>query len=330
MAGLNVDNSFVTKKKQTRFSAEEIPVICLMGPTATGKTDAAAQAFEQFDAEIISVDSSLVYQSMNIGTAKPDDAFLKQYPHHLVDIRHPNDTYSVADFYADAGALIKQITSQGKLPVLAGGTMFYFNALEHGISELPAANVELRDEIERDAQSNGWPSLHQKLAKLDPLSAKRINSMDAQRIQRALEIVISSGKTVAEHNAARKPAIPNPIVKIALSFSDRAVLHDRIERRFDIMLEQGLQQEVEALLSSGVNSDAPSMRMIGYRQMLQFLNQELTYDEMRFKGIVATRQLAKRQLTWLRNQRNMIWWVDTGLENKEFQPLMRLIDQFFE
>jgi len=310
-------------------NAENIPVICLMGPTATGKTDAAAQAVEQFDAQIISVDSSLVYQGMNIGTAKPDEGFLKKYPHHLVDIRHPNDTYSVADFYKDTKALIEQITAQGKLPVLAGGTMFYFNALEHGISDLPTADASLRDQIEQEARTKGWPTLHQKLAELDPKSAKRINQMDAQRIQRALEIVLSSGKTVAEHNDARKSPITNPLVKIALSFSDRAVLHDRIERRFDIMLEQGLQQEVAQLLRSGVNEDAPSMKMIGYRQMLQFLNHEIDYDEMRFKGIVATRQLAKRQLTWLRNQRNLIWWMDKGLENKEFDPLMTLIRHFF-
>jgi len=307
---------------------EDIPVICLMGPTATGKTDAAANAFELFDAEIISVDSSLVYRDMNIGTAKPDADFLAKYPHHLVDVRHANDTYSVADFYADTSRLIKQITGKGKVPVLAGGTMFYFNVLESGLSDLPQANPELRAQILADAQSLGWQLMHKRLAELDAQSAKRIDPSDTQRIQRALEIVLTSGNTVAEHNTKRKPPVANPLVKLALSFSDRHVLHDRIERRFDIMLEQGFQAEVEFLLNNGVSADAPSMKMIGYRQMLAFLNDEMSYDDMRFKGIVATRQLAKRQLTWLRNQRNLIWWMDKGLETKEFQPLMTLIKHF--
>ena len=311
-----------------RKKPNDIPVICLMGATATGKTDAAAQAFDRFDAEIISVDSSLVYKKMNIGTAKPDDTFLARYPHHLVDVRHPNDTYSVADFYNDTLALIERITNEGKVPVLAGGTMFYFNALEHGLTDLPKADKSLREQIDKDADKQGWPKLHEKLASLDPQSAQRIDPMDAQRIQRALEIVISSGKSVAEHNGVRKSALPNPLVKIALSFSDRAVLHERIERRFDIMLEQGLQAEVEGLLASGVDPETTAMKMIGYRQMLDFLDDKMTFEEMRFKGIVATRQLAKRQLTWLRNQKNLIWWVDKGLKSKQFQPLMALIEEF--
>ena len=198
---------------------KDIPIICLMGATATGKTDAAAQAFDEFDAEIISVDSSLVYSDMNIGTAKPDQAFLAQYPHHLVDIRDPNDTYSVADFYNDTVSLITSITEKGKVPILAGGTMFYFNALEHGLTDLPKADDSLRLQINEDAAKQGWAKLHQKLAQLDPESAQRIDQNDAQRIQRALEIVLSSGKSVAEHNQSRKTALPNPIKKIALSFS---------------------------------------------------------------------------------------------------------------
>ena len=307
---------------------KDIPIICLMGATATGKTDAAAQAFDEFDAEIISVDSSLVYSDMNIGTAKPDQAFLAQYPHHLVDIRDPNDTYSVADFYNDTLSLIASITEKGKVPILAGGTMFYFNALEHGLTDLPKADDSLRLQINEDAAKQGWAKLHQKLAQLDPESAQRIDQNDAQRIQRALEIVLSSGKSVAEHNQSRKTALPNPIKKIALSFSDRQVLHERIELRFDIMLEQGLQAEVEQLLSNGVDPETTSMKMIGYRQMLEYLEQKIDYKEMRFKGIVATRQLAKRQLTWLRNQKNLIWWVDEGLKDKEFGLLNGLIKEF--
>lgn len=305
-----------------------MPVICLMGPTATGKTDAAAQLFDAFDAEIISVDSSLIYQHMNIGTAKPDAGFLARYPHHLIDVRHPNQGYSVADFYSDCGELIKQITAKGRVPVLAGGTMFYFNVLEQGLSELPKANQPLREQISQEAAELGWPALHQRLAVLDSASAERIDRMDAQRIQRALEIVVLSGLTVAEHNAQRKPKLANPLIKIGLSFSDRARLHQRIETRFDMMLDQGLQAEVEGLLTNGVNRDTAAMRMIGYRQMLEFLDGEVNYDQMRSKGIAATRQLAKRQLTWLRNQRNLVWWVDQGLENKKFGPLIGLVEQY--
>ena len=296
-----------------------------MGPTATGKTDAAAQLMRDFDAQIISVDSSLVYQGMNIGTAKPDADFLARYPHHLVDIKHPNEPYSVAQFYDDCRPLIEQITAQGKLPVLAGGTMFYFNALEYGLHELPQANATLRAQILSDAKQFGWQALHQRLNALDPDSARRIEPGDTQRVQRALEIVIQSGKPVAQHNNRQKPAIANPLLKVALAFSDRTVLHQRIEQRFDLMLEAGLQHEVETLLANGVSAQASSMRMIGYRQMLDFLHNNLTYQQMRDKGVAATRQLAKRQLTWLRNQANVIWWVDFGLQNKEFHSLSQLI-----
>ncbi len=315
-------------KKKTLFAASEIPVVCLMGPTATGKTDAAAHLFERIDAEIISVDSSLVYADMNIGTAKPDAEFLAKYPHHLVNIRHPNDAYSVADFYSDCIALINTITNAGKVPVLAGGTMFYFNALEHGLSELPKADAELRARINEEAHILGWPALHARLAALDSDSAVRIDTMDAQRIQRALEIVLAGGKPVSHHNQNRKPPLANPMLKVALAFSDRTLLHSRIERRFDIMLEAGLQAEVEALLESGVAPDASSMRMIGYRQMLEYLRGDVNRHDMRSKGVAATRQLAKRQLTWLRNQSNMLWWVDSGLLSKDYQALGDVIEQF--
>lgn len=308
--------------------ADQIPVVCLMGATATGKTDAAAQAFDAFDAEIISVDSSLVYRGMDIGTAKPDAAFLAKYPHHLVDVRHPNDTYSVADFHHDCLALIERITAAGKVPILAGGTMFYFNALEKGLNPLPQANPELRAQIDEEAGRLGWPAMHQRLAALDEVSAQRIDVNDAQRIQRALEIVLESGKTVAEHNRVNPNRLQNPLLKIALSFSERKILHQRIEQRFDIMLEQGLQREVESLLANGVSPEASSMRMIGYRQMLEFIAGDCSEGEMRLRGIAATRQLAKRQLTWLRNQSNLLWWVDLGMEDKKFQPLVGLIEQY--
>ena len=304
-----------------------LPVICLMGTTATGKTDAAAYLTEHLPAEIISVDSSLVYKGMDIGTAKPDSKFLKKYPHHLVDIRHPNDVYSVAEFYNDACELIKQITERGQIPVLAGGTMFYFNALESGLPELPEANEELREEIDQQAEKEGWPALHKKLMKLDAERARKIDEHDAQRIQRALEMVIQSGKTIAELSVIKKPPLPNPMMKIALAFSDRQFLHERIAKRFDIMLKQGLVSEVETLLSNGVQRNATSMKMIGYRQVLDYLENTTTYQEMQLKGVSATRQLAKRQLTWLRNQSAVNWWVDEGLVEKDFCKLLHFINQ---
>ena len=315
-------------KHQLSLAPEQIPIVCIMGPTATGKTDAAAQLYENIDAEIISVDSSLVYTGMDIGTAKPNAEFLQNYPHHLVDIRHPNESYSVADFFKDSSILIKNITARGKMPIFAGGTMFYFNSLEQGLTQLPKADDELRAKITEEAGSIGWPALHKRLQALDPQSAARIDAMDAQRIQRALEIVLAEGKPVADHNQHRKLPAPNPLLKIALSFSDRSILHERIGRRFDIMLDAGLEAEVRSLLADGVDAEAASMRMIGYRQMLEYIHGNIDADRLREKGVVATRQLAKRQLTWLRNQKNLVWWMDQGLENKEFQELVALVKQF--
>ena len=324
MVGLNVGND-----RLIYSDPESIPVVCLMGPTATGKTDAAAQCADLFDCEIVSVDSSLVYRGMDIGSAKPDAEFLRRYPHYLVDVRHPNDTYSVADFFTECSELIKQITERGNVPILAGGTMFYFNALEHGLNELPNADPDLRNSIDLEAQQTGWHKQHERLAALDPQNAARIDPNDAQRIQRGLEIVLSSGKTLSEHNDSRRKPAPNPLIKLALSFSDRAVLHRRIEKRFDIMLEKGLEGEVTSLLDSGVDPETTAMRMIGYRQMLEYLQGDLTYDEMRQKGVAATRQLAKRQLTWLRNQSNQIWWVDEGLETANFKSLTEYVNGYF-
>lgn len=318
-----MDNSFSIS------ALDEVPVVCMMGPTATGKTDAAAAFTDAVDAEIISVDSSLVYQWMNIGSAKPDDEFLRKYPHHLVDIRHPNDTYSVADFYDDCTTLVADILARGRVPVLAGGTMFYYNALEKGLTELPAASPRFRAEFDEELATKGQKYLHAKLSKLDPVSADRINPSDTQRLQRALEIVSLSGKTVEEHEESRKPPLANPMIKIALAFTDRSLLHDRIEQRFDIMLNAGLEEEVKNLLDLGVDPETTSMRMIGYRQMLEYLSGDITYVEMRNKGIAATRQLAKRQLTWLRNQSNVVWWMNGAQETPKFQSLIKFLEQKF-
>jgi tRNA dimethylallyltransferase len=342
IAGLSVDNKgAVQPGKAAQQQADHIatgkasgvdsalpPVVCLMGTTATGKTDAAACLYDHFDAEIVSVDSSLVYQGMDIGTAKPNDEFLRKYPHHLINIRHPNDTYSAADFYRDAFPLVASIRQQGKVPVLAGGTHFYFSALLHGLPELPPADPELRARIDQESARLGWPRLHQRLAALDEKSAKRIDPMDAQRIQRALEIVLLSGKTVAEHNQLRKPGLSGEVVKIALNCADRSYLHERIEKRFQLMLKQGLQAEVELLLDRGANPELPAMRMIGYRQTLEFLQGDITYSELEAKGVAATRQLAKRQLTWLRNQPNMIWWTNLKRESQSFSDLVEFVRYF--
>ncbi|MBT8115538.1 MAG: tRNA (adenosine(37)-N6)-dimethylallyltransferase MiaA [Arenicella sp.] len=298
-----------------------------MGTTATGKTDAAAFLAEKLNGEIISVDSSLVYRGMDIGTAKPDAAFLAAHPHHLVDIRHPNETYSVAEFYRDCTRLIETISKQGKLPILVGGTHFYFKALESGLSELPQADSQLRSQINAEAELIGWQALHRRLQELDPQRADRIDPQDTQRIQRALEIVMQSGRTVAQAGSSKMPPIANPMIKIVLAFSDRSYLHKRIEERFNTMLECGLQEEVISLLEHGVAADTPAMRMIGYRQMLEFLQGDTTYEQMRLGGVAATRQLAKRQLTWLRNQANVLWWVDFGLKQKKFEPLLSYVQQ---
>lgn len=313
--------------EQSSNTVVDTPVICLMGPTATGKTDAAALLSEKIRAEIVSVDSSLVYTGMNIGTAKPEPEFLQQYPHHLVNIRHPNDTFSVAEFYNEVSVLIEDIIARGNVPILAGGTMFYFNALESGLTELPKADPKLRQELTEQSEHQGWPALHARLVELDAGAASRIDPHDAQRIQRALEIVMLTGQTVEQLNLNKKQALKRPLLKIALCFSDRRVLHERIARRFDIMLEQGLEQEVQSLLDDGVDPETAAMKMIGYRQMLDFLNNDLSYDDMRDKGVAATRQLAKRQLTWLRNQSNVVWWPDDALNSKKFTNLLSYLTQ---
>ncbi|MGH1428422.1 MAG: tRNA (adenosine(37)-N6)-dimethylallyltransferase MiaA [Arenicella sp.] len=284
---------------------ESIPVFFIMGATATGKTDIAALLSKYFPAELVSVDSSLVYRGMDIGTAKPDTDFLAKYPHHLVDIREPDETYSVADFCRDVKILISDITSRGKVPILVGGTSFYFAALEKGLPDMPEADLRIRQKILDQAQEVGWEAMHQKLKRLDQNSAQRINANDPQRIQRALEIIELTGKPVVSLQKAR-PVIANPIFKVAMTHSDRKVLHQRIHQRFHIMMEQGLASEIDSLLEK-YSRDIPAFRMIGYRQYIQGIDNNESIDSIVEKSIIATRQLAKRQLTWLRNQPNVLW-----------------------
>ena len=287
------------------------PVVAIMGPTASGKTGLALELAKHIPAEIISVDSALVYRHMDIGTAKPTPEEMAIAPHWLVDIIEPNEAYSVAEFVKDATRLIGEIHSRGKLPILAGGTIMYFNALINGISPLPKSDTKIRDDIAREAEEKGWQVLHDELAVIDPVAAARIHPNDPQRLTRALEVYRSSGQTLTHWQQQATTRCPYNIEQFAIAPQDRAVLHDRIAQRFDLMLKQGLVAEVEKLYQRGdLNEDMPSIRSVGYRQVWQYLNGELSYADMRDRGIIATRQLAKRQLTWLRGWSELTW-LDT-------------------
>lgn len=278
------------------------PAICLMGPTASGKTAVSLGLTLRFPLEIVSVDSAQVFRDMDIGTAKPDRATLEKFPHHLIDLISPEESYSAARFRSDALRVMAEITARGKIPLLAGGTMLYFKALRDGLSDLPQADAELRRAIDEEAQRRGWPALHADLAALDPAAAARLKPTDAQRIQRALEVVRLTGAPLAESIARRTgAAVPYRLIQLALQPSDRAVLHARIAQRFDAMLEAGLIDEVSALRRKyRLHAGLPSMRCVGYRQVWDYLEGRSDRAALREKGIAATRQLAKRQLTWLR------------------------------
>lgn len=279
------------------------PAIFLMGPTASGKTGLAVELVQRFPLEIISVDSALVYRDMDIGTAKPDATTLAQAPHYLINIIDPTAAYSAAQFRADALKLMEEITARGKIPLLAGGTMLYFKALQGGLSNLPQADPEMRARLEEEARAQGWPALHAQLAKVDPDTAGRLQKTDAQRIQRALEVWEITGQPMsAIYKQSAGETLPYQLLKLALVPSDRSLLHERIAVRFKAMLEQGLLEEVRWLREQypALTADMPSMRCVGYRQAWQYLDGELGLSELTDKGIAATRQLAKRQLTWLR------------------------------
>ena len=277
------------------------PAIFLMGPTASGKTDLAIQLCQKLPCDIISVDSALIYKGMDIGTAKPTASELALAPHRLIDILDPAVSYSVAEFRRDALKAMAEITSQGRVPLLVGGTMMYYKALVDGLSPLPKSDQAVRKEIEIQAAEQGWQCLHDKLAIIDPQSAKRIHPNDPQRLIRALEVYQLTKKSMTELMQIKSPPIPYEISQFSIAPSDRSVLHQRIAQRFEMMLEQGFQQEVEKLRTrTDLHLDLPSMRCVGYRQMWQYLEGQFEYHEMLEKGIAATRQLAKRQLTWLR------------------------------
>ncbi|MEP7157082.1 MAG: tRNA (adenosine(37)-N6)-dimethylallyltransferase MiaA [Betaproteobacteria bacterium] len=292
-------------------TARSSPVIFLLGPTASGKTALAMHLADIFPVGIVSVDSALVYRGMNIGTAKPDATTLEKYPHHLVDLIDPVDAYSAARFCNDANAAITEIHSQGKTPLLVGGTMLYAKALLEGLSEMPPADGEVRAAIEAEAAIAGWPAMHEQLARVDPVTAQRLNAGDSQRIQRALEVYRISGKPISslqvrDKQAADFPFFPYRSLKIGLLPGERAMLHERIASRFDGMIAHGLVDEVRRLRKQyALDPAMPSMRCVGYRQAWRFIDGDINASGLRETGVAATRQLAKRQMTWLRSMNDV-------------------------
>jgi len=285
------------------------PAILLMGPTASGKTQLSLGLAARLPLEIISVDSAQVYRGMDIGTAKADAALRAQIPHHLIDILDPAEIYSAARFREDALRLIAEIRGRGRVPLLAGGTMLYFRALQQGLSDLPVADAALRLQLEEEADRVGWPAMHARLAVQDPVSAARLHPNDSQRIQRALEVLALSGRPRGDFYAQPKPAgIPGPVVKLALNPPHRAELHRRIAQRFEDMMAAGFLDEVRRLhLRGDLHPDLPSIRSVGYRQLWEHLDGQGSLQEAIERGIAATRQFAKRQLTWLRSEPGLHW-----------------------
>ncbi|AXO60364.1 tRNA (adenosine(37)-N6)-dimethylallyltransferase MiaA [Ectopseudomonas oleovorans] len=303
------------------------PAIFLMGPTAAGKTDLALELARVLPCDLISVDSALIYRGMDIGTAKPERAILDAFPHALIDIRDPAESYSAAEFRADALAAMAESTARGRIPLLVGGTMLYYKALLEGLADMPSAAPAIRAELEARAAAEGWEALHRELAEVDPESAARIHPNDPQRLTRALEVYRVSGLSMTEHRlrqAAGNPdagtsgagQLPYTVAQLAIAPAQRQVLHDRIAQRFRVMLEQGFVEEVEALRRrSDLHAGLPSIRAVGYRQVWEYLDGELSRDEMVERGIIATRQLAKRQFTWLRGWENLHWLDSLACDN---------------
>ncbi|TWE01482.1 tRNA dimethylallyltransferase [Pseudomonas sp. AG1028] len=298
------------------------PAIFLMGPTASGKTDLALALARVLPCELISVDSALVYRGMDIGTAKPDRDTLEAFPHHLVDIRDPSEAYSAADFRRDALAAMADITARGRIPLLVGGTMLYYKALLDGLADMPGADAEVRAELEARAEQEGLAALHAELQAVDPQSAARIHPNDPQRLVRALEVFRVSGMTMTQlreqqsEAAAEGGGLPYTVAQLAIAPAQRQILHERIAKRFDQMLEQGFVAEVERLHRRGdLHGEMPSIRAVGYRQVWDHLEGRLSAAQMRERGIIATRQLAKRQFTWLRSWQNVHWLDSLDCDN---------------
>lgn len=305
--------------------------VCLVGPTASGKTDIAISLCKRFPFEIVSVDSALVYRGMDIGTAKPDAETLRRTPHRLINIREPEDSYSAGDFVRDAEREIDAIADAGRVPLLVGGTMMYFRSLTAGIAPLPAADPELRARIDAQAAETGWPALHRRLVSVDPAAARRINPNDSQRIQRALEVYETSGRTLTElqdeYQEGRSARLR--FARIALLPARRRQLHERIESRLKVMLNNGFLEEVETLYARPkLTARHSSMRSVGYRQLWAHLAGELSFDEAAEKALYATRQLAKRQITWLRRETALKTFdpLESGLIDAISQSLVEFFD----
>ncbi len=305
-----------------------LPYLALAGPTASGKTAAALSLAKEFDIEIISVDSALVYRGMDIGTAKPTNEERALVPHHLIDIRDPSESYNAGEFIRDTVKLIQAIQARKRLPLLVGGTMLYFKALNEGLDEMPAANIEIRKEIEKEANLKGWDAMHYELETVDPSTAKRLHTSDTQRIQRALEVFRISGKPLSSFHTKANNLAPQQML-ISLEPRERSWLHKKIQQRFDAMLSNGFLDEVTRLKSRGdLSPQLPAMRCVGYRQAWQALEEGWSRTTLREQGIVATRQLAKRQLTWLRSmkQRHAVACDDTDA----ISQVLKLSSDFFK
>jgi len=298
-----------------------------MGPTAAGKTDLALELARVLPCDLISVDSALVYRGMDIGTAKPSAEVLREFPHRLIDIRDPTQSYSAADFVGDALAAMAESTAAGRIPLLVGGTMLYFKALSEGLADMPAANSAVRAELEAQAQLEGLAALHRQLAEVDPESAARIHPNDPQRLVRALEVFRVSGISMSEHRARQRSqkagvgtpdggVLPYTVAQLSVAPTQRQVLHQRIEQRFVAMVEQGFVEEVEMLRRrDDLHPELPSMRAVGYRQVWNYLDGSYSRDEMVQRGVIATRQLAKRQFTWLRGWEGVHWLESSACDN---------------
>lgn len=304
---------------------DTLSVVAIMGPTASGKTSLAIELAKKLNGEVISVDSALIYKGMDIGTAKPNDKEKAGIPHWLIDTHDPSEAYSVSAFFEDAVDLVRDLHSRGKAAILAGGTMMYFNALSKGIAPLPEGNIQTKLQLEAEAKVEGWCKLHQQLLTIDEICAKRIHPNDSQRITRALEVYRTTGKSLSWWQSQPAKTVPFSIQFFAIAPERREDLHARIAKRFEVMLQQGLVAEVEKLYHRpDLHKNMPSIRSVGYRQVWDYLDGELSYDEMIERGVIATRQLAKRQLTWLRSWPSLTW-LDTFDENRLIKLMAKLI-----
>ncbi|UYU31561.1 tRNA (adenosine(37)-N6)-dimethylallyltransferase MiaA [Siccibacter colletis] len=310
----------------TEVSKTGLPqAIFLMGPTASGKTALAINLRKTLPVELISVDSALIYKGMDVGTAKPTAEEQAQAPHRLLDILDPAQAYSAADFRRDALAEMAEITAAGRIPLLVGGTMLYFKALLEGLSPLPSADPEIRAKIEQQAAEQGWDVLHQQLQSIDPVAAARIHPNDPQRLSRALEVFFISGKTLTDLTQTSGDALPYQVHQFAIAPASRELLHQRIEQRFHQMLASDFEAEVRALFARGdLHTEMPSVRCVGYRQMWSYLEGEISHDEMVYRGICATRQLAKRQMTWLRGWKE-VHWLDSEQPQQALDSVLQVV-----